>query len=100
MNWQVMFSNRKERCELLEALLISYKHINIPIFSQRIHLLWGENDKIFKKELAHNMKELLGNKTTFEGIKNAGHLVHMERPCAFNTSLNHFLSSLLFPTPN
>ncbi|XLR64412.1 hypothetical protein S83_015084, partial [Arachis hypogaea] len=56
MNWQVMFSNRKERCELLEALLISYKHINIPIFSQRIHLLWGENDKIFKKELAHNMK--------------------------------------------
>ncbi|XLV01305.1 hypothetical protein S245_015642, partial [Arachis hypogaea] len=53
---KVMFSNRKERCELLEALLISYKHINIPIFSQRIHLLWGENDKIFKKELAHNMK--------------------------------------------
>ncbi|RYR10872.1 hypothetical protein Ahy_B05g079348 [Arachis hypogaea] len=53
-----MFSNRKERCELLEALLISYKHINIPIFSQRIHLLWGENDKIFKKELAHNMKEI------------------------------------------
>ncbi|MED6164937.1 hypothetical protein PIB30_094936 [Stylosanthes scabra] len=52
-----MFSNRKERSELLEALEISYKDINIPILSQRIHLLWGENDKLFNKELAYEMKE-------------------------------------------
>jgi len=29
-----MFSNREERSELLDALVISYKDINIPKFSQ------------------------------------------------------------------
>ncbi|RZB60990.1 Epoxide hydrolase 3 isoform B [Glycine soja] len=54
---EVMITNRKERGELLEALVVSDKDIIIPNFSQRIHLLWGENDKIFNLELAQNMKE-------------------------------------------
>ncbi|OMO84405.1 Alpha/beta hydrolase-1 [Corchorus olitorius] len=54
---EVMFTNRKERAELLEALVISNKDATIPSFPQRIHLLWGEEDQIFKQELAHNMKE-------------------------------------------
>lgn len=79
---QAMYSNRKERAELLEALVISYKEIKIPKFHQvyiiftsqssyfphvnftisllplqRIHLLWGEDDKIFKLEFAQKMKE-------------------------------------------
>ncbi|KAE9466977.1 hypothetical protein C3L33_01112, partial [Rhododendron williamsianum] len=36
----------------------------------------------------------LGEKTTFEGIKKAGHLVHLERPCAYNRCLKRFLASL------
>lgn len=84
-----MFTNRKERSELLEALVISNKDATIPFFPQvicllislprfpmvcflelkfalhhfldvplqRIYLLWGEEDQIFKQELAHNMKE-------------------------------------------
>lgn len=98
---EVMFTNRKERAELLEALVISNKDCIIPTFPQRIHLLWGENDQIFKVELAHDMKEQLGKKTTFEGIKKAGHLVHLERPCAYNRCLKRCLVSLqLDEAPN
>ncbi|KAI5438946.1 uncharacterized protein LOC127120242 [Lathyrus oleraceus] len=92
---QVMFSNRNERSELLEALVNSYKDIHIPKFSQRIHLLWGEKDKIFKPEIAHKIKERLGNNTTVEVIKKAGHLVNLERPCVYNKCLNKFLSSVM-----
>ncbi|KAG8478248.1 hypothetical protein CXB51_028161 [Gossypium anomalum] len=91
---EVMFTNRKERAELLEGLVISNKDATIPSFPQRIHLLWGEEDQIFKQELAHNMKEQLGENTTFEGIQKAGHLVHLERPCVYNSCLKHFLASL------
>uniref|UniRef100_A0A7N0TNQ8 AB hydrolase-1 domain-containing protein n=1 Tax=Kalanchoe fedtschenkoi TaxID=63787 RepID=A0A7N0TNQ8_KALFE len=91
---EVMFNNRKERSELLEALVISNKDPNIPNFSQRIHLLWGENDEIFKIEHAHNMKQQLGDNTTFQSIKKSGHLVHLERPCVYSKCLNAFLASV------
>nr|GMC99111.1 epoxide hydrolase 4 [Ipomoea batatas]GME08319.1 epoxide hydrolase 4 [Ipomoea batatas] len=90
----VMFSNRKERGELLEGLIVSNKDDTTTDFPQRIHLLWGENDQIFKVDLAKTMKEQLGSKTTFEGIRKAGHLVHLERPCVYNRCLKKFLVSL------
>ncbi|OAY57400.1 putative aminoacrylate hydrolase RutD isoform X1 [Manihot esculenta] len=91
---EVMFANREERAELLEGLIISNKDPTIPRFSQKIHLLWGEDDQIFKLQLAHNMKEQLGENATFQGIKKAGHLVHLERPCVYNRRLKQFLASL------
>lgn len=36
----------------------------------------------------------LGEKATFQGIKKAGHLVHLERPCVYNRNLKLFLASL------
>ncbi|KAL8044896.1 hypothetical protein ABFX02_08G076300 [Erythranthe guttata] len=91
---EAMFNNRKERGELLEGLVVSTKDTKIPNFPQRIHLLWGENDQIFTFDLAQNMKEELGDKATVEGIKKAGHLVHLERPCVYNRCLKKFLISL------
>ncbi|TXG59647.1 hypothetical protein EZV62_014220 [Acer yangbiense] len=91
---EVMFTSRKERAELLEGLVISNKDQTIPNFPQRIHLLWGENDRIFNVELAHNMKEQLGDNATFQGIEKGGHLVHLERPCVYNRRLKQFLASL------
>ncbi|MED6159898.1 hypothetical protein PIB30_046550 [Stylosanthes scabra] len=91
---EVMFSNRKERAELLEGLVISNRDITIPNFTQRIHLLWGEKDQIFKLELAQNMKQELGGSTTLESIKKAGHLVHIERPCVYNRCLKKFIDSI------
>lgn len=96
---EVMFTNRKERSELLEGLIVSNKDDSIPNFPQRIHLLWGENDQIFTRELAQNMKEQLGKGTTFQGIKKAGHLVHLERPCVYTRYLKKFLASLHMDKP-
>ncbi|KAH9663141.1 AB hydrolase-1 domain-containing protein [Citrus sinensis] len=86
----------------LKALLsvATYKKLWFPSclykdFLERVHLLWGEDDQIFNVELAHNMKEQLGaDHVTFQGIKKAGHLVHLERPCAYNRCLKQFLASL------
>ncbi|CAI8588691.1 unnamed protein product [Vicia faba] len=92
---EVMFSNRKERGELLEALVNSYKDINIPKFPQQIFLLWGEKDKLFKPEVAQKMIGKLGNKATFQEIEEAGHLAHLERPSIYNRCLKRFLSSVM-----
>ncbi|XP_020099412.1 epoxide hydrolase 3-like [Ananas comosus] len=91
---KVMFSNRKERAELLEGLVISNKDAVVPALTQRILLLWGENDNIFNIELAKNMKEKLGEKTTLQAIKKAGHLAHLERPCVYNRLLKEFLARI------
>ncbi|XXG64915.1 hypothetical protein AAC387_Pa05g2740 [Persea americana] len=92
---QVMFTQRKEREELLESLVVSNNDLAIPHFSQPILLLWGENDEIFNLELAKNMKEQLGDKVILRGIKKAGHLAHLERPTT-GASKNS-LPSLLMP---
>ncbi|XP_023886668.2 uncharacterized protein LOC111998793 [Quercus suber] len=90
---EVMFTNRKERGELLEGLVISNKDTKVPNFPQKIHLLWGENDQIFNLELAQNMKGHLGENASFQGIPKAGHLVHLERPCVYNRCLKQILDS-------
>ncbi|KAJ3692502.1 hypothetical protein LUZ60_012852 [Juncus effusus] len=87
-----MFHNRKERKELLEGLVISNMDAKIPVFEQKILLLWGENDQIFNIELAKKMKEELGENCFLDGIRKAGHLLHIERPCAYNRALQRFLT--------
>ncbi|NP_001149890.1 uncharacterized protein LOC100283518 [Zea mays] len=89
---EVMFTNRKERGELLEGLVVSNKDATVPVLPQKILLLWGENDNIFNIELAKTMKEQLGEKTTLQSISKAGHLVHLERPCVYNRLLKEFLA--------
>ncbi|KAI4999309.1 putative 2-succinyl-6-hydroxy-2,4-cyclohexadiene-1-carboxylate synthase isoform X1 [Hordeum vulgare subsp. vulgare] len=88
----VMFTNRKERAELLEGLLVSNKDATVPVLSQKILLLWGQNDNIFNIELAKTMKEQLGEETMLQSIDKAGHLVHLERPCVYNRRLLEFLA--------
>ncbi|XVE93634.1 hypothetical protein REPUB_Repub01dG0211000 [Reevesia pubescens] len=56
---EVMFNNRKEKVELLEALVISDQEFVIPPDQQRIHILWGKDDKIFDLDTASNMKMFL-----------------------------------------
>ncbi|XP_057465260.1 uncharacterized protein LOC130754983 [Actinidia eriantha] len=92
---EVMLDNKKEKAELLEALVFKDEDSTLPnYYPQRIHLLWGEEDKIFNLELAQKMKERLGEKTTLQWIKNAGHLVQLERPFAYNHHLKGILSSI------
>ncbi|KAK9108864.1 hypothetical protein Sjap_016924 [Stephania japonica] len=90
---EVMFNHREERAELLDDLA-NQKGCTKHKFQQKIHLLWGENDQIFLLDVAQRMKGLLGEKVTLQGIKKAGHLVHLERPCAYNRCLKEFLATL------
>ncbi|XP_056698020.1 1-acylglycerol-3-phosphate O-acyltransferase isoform X2 [Spinacia oleracea] len=53
---EVMFGNRKERVELLEALVVKDEDVTNHQFKQRIHLLWGNEDEIFNLEEANNLK--------------------------------------------
>ncbi|KAJ6828457.1 epoxide hydrolase 4-like [Iris pallida] len=91
---KVMFNNRKERAELLDGLVISNKDAKVPNLNQRVLLLWGENDNIFKFELAKKMSEQLGEKCVVVGIRKAGHLAQLERPCVYTRRLKEFLASV------
>ncbi|KAG2243971.1 hypothetical protein Bca52824_094170 [Brassica carinata] len=90
---KTMFTNRKERVELLEALVIS-NDTTFPSFPQKIHLLWGENDQFFSPEFAKDLRLKLGEMTSMESINNGGHLVQLERPFVYNKLLNKFLASV------
>ncbi|KAJ4780752.1 alpha/beta-Hydrolases superfamily protein [Rhynchospora pubera] len=90
---EVMFSHKKERAELLEALVIRNDDANVPNLSQKILLLWGEKDRIFRLQYAKDMKEQLGENTSIQIIGKAGHLAHIERPFRYNHYLKEFLAT-------
>ncbi|KAK1358640.1 hypothetical protein POM88_043114 [Heracleum sosnowskyi] len=87
------FDNRKEKVELLKALVISDKDAAFPNYTQRIHLLWGDDDKIFNSKVAQDIKEILGDKASLEFVERAGHLAPLERPFVFNQKLKKALAS-------
>ncbi|KAL6633691.1 hypothetical protein ACP70R_026362 [Stipagrostis hirtigluma subsp. patula] len=89
---KVMFTNRKERMELLQGLITSNLDAKIPTFQQKIMLIWGEEDRIFDIELAKKMQKQLGDGCFLQGIPKAGHLLHVERPCAYNRQLQRWLA--------
>ncbi|KAJ9537839.1 hypothetical protein OSB04_030572 [Centaurea solstitialis] len=93
---KTMFNNRKERNELLEALVVPDKDATLTNtnFSQTIHMLWGDDDKIFDLDFAMTMKTQLGEKTTLEWIKDAGHLVPLEQASLYNNRLKCVLQDL------
>ncbi|KAH7517808.1 uncharacterized protein LOC107403371 [Ziziphus jujuba] len=92
---EVMFDNRKEKEELLDALVINDVDFMIPHYPQRISLLWGENDNIFDMETALNLKKQIGDKATLECIEKAGHIAEVERPIVYNRKLKQILASLI-----
>ncbi|XP_065857661.1 uncharacterized protein [Euphorbia lathyris] len=91
---KTMSANRKERTQLLEALVTSDKDVKIPYFSQKFHLLWGEHDEIFPLEVARNLEKQLKGRASLHCIEKAGHSVHLERPFAFNNKLKKILTSI------
>ncbi|KAL3515164.1 hypothetical protein ACH5RR_022066 [Cinchona calisaya] len=92
---QVMFHNRRERDELLEALVVPDREFTPTSYSQRIYLLWGDDDKIFNLEVANNIKLQLKDKASLYCIENAGHISQLERPGTYNHHLKTILGSLL-----
>ncbi|KAL9231644.1 hypothetical protein vseg_006844 [Gypsophila vaccaria] len=93
---EIMFDNRKERAELLEALVVRDEDLSTHQFEQKIHLIWGSEDKLLDVEEAMSLKERLGGRGKLQVVKKAGHLVLQERPFVFNKYLKEMLSSLAF----
>ncbi|CAN1184993.1 hypothetical protein LINPERPRIM_LOCUS39237 [Linum perenne] len=94
-----LVKHRKERVELLEALVIADNDFKIRSYTQvrlqKIHFIWGENDQMMAVEVARQQViRLLNGKAKLDSIERAGHLVQMERPFTFNKSLKIFLNSL------
>ncbi|GJU90434.1 retrovirus-related pol polyprotein from transposon TNT 1-94 [Tanacetum coccineum] len=85
------FTNRKERNELLASLVVPDEDAASDNYSQMIHMLWGDDDKIFNSDLARTMKQQLGENTTLDWIKDAGHLAPLEQPFAYNKRLKYVL---------
>ncbi|KAK0603899.1 hypothetical protein LWI29_009903 [Acer saccharum] len=83
-----MFTNRKERAELLEGPVISNTDQTIPNFPQNTIVLYHVFNTV-----TPNYRQL-GDNATFQGIEKGGHLVHLERPCVYNRRLKQFLASL------
>ncbi|KAF5751096.1 epoxide hydrolase 4-like [Tripterygium wilfordii] len=92
--FKVMFDYRKEKAELLEALVVFDKDFYVPQYShQRIHIISGENDQIFTKDVVLKLKEQVGDKGSLRFIAKAGHLVNLERPNVYNRHLKEVLAS-------
>ncbi|XP_076918569.1 uncharacterized protein LOC143579042 [Bidens hawaiensis] len=94
---EMMYTNRKERDELLEDLVISDKDATSHIRatrSQKIYMVWGDQDKIFDLDYAMTMKAQLGDKASLEVVKNAGHLVPLEQPFNYNKCLKCILEHM------
>ncbi|PNT65132.1 uncharacterized protein LOC100841479 [Brachypodium distachyon] len=89
---KVMYSNRKERAEMLENSVTKDNQVPILAFQQDMLLLWGESDKFFPIEDAKRLREELGEKAILRSIRKAGHLAHLERPCVYNRYLKEFLA--------
>ncbi|XP_020236552.1 monoacylglycerol lipase ABHD6 [Cajanus cajan] len=84
--------NRKEKLELLEGLTIGRDDTsNVSPLQQEVLILWGEQDKIFPVQLAHELKEVISEKARLELIKDTSHVPQMEKPEEFNKILLSFL---------
>lgn len=55
-------------------------------------IIWGKNDRLFSVAHGQMASKLMSN-AEFVSIANAGHLVHIDQPKAFNKTLSEFLIS-------
>ncbi|KAH7859963.1 hypothetical protein Vadar_007561 [Vaccinium darrowii] len=77
--------NRNKKIELLKGLQVGkYDTVNISPLHQDVFLVWGEHDQLFLLKKATELKELLGEKTQLEVIKDTGHAPQTENPALFN----------------
>ncbi|KAK3420913.1 hypothetical protein EUGRSUZ_G01679 [Eucalyptus grandis] len=54
---EVIFNNKKEKAELLEAFVIPDKDFTLPEYSQKVHLVCGKEDKMFSVETMKEFKQ-------------------------------------------
>ncbi|EOY27252.1 Alpha/beta-Hydrolases superfamily protein, putative [Theobroma cacao] len=83
---------RKEKIELAEHLVEKKADTNLPVLTQETLIIWGDQDKVFPLELAHQLQRHLGSKSRLEIIKDTGHAANMESPDEVNKLVISFVS--------
>lgn len=81
----------KEKRELIGAILKDRKLSDLPKITQRLLIIWGEEDKIFPLELGYRLQRHVGESAEIAVVKNAGHAVNIEKPKDFIKHLKSFL---------
>ncbi|XVE97775.1 hypothetical protein REPUB_Repub03eG0047800 [Reevesia pubescens] len=90
---QLYSENRKEKMELLRGLTLVQDDDTVKLapLQQDVLIVWGDQDQIFPLKMAHELKELLGNKTRLEIIQNTSHVPQIENSAQFNNIVKNFL---------
>ncbi|XVF74319.1 hypothetical protein PTKIN_Ptkin13bG0101100 [Pterospermum kingtungense] len=89
---------RKEKMELAEQLAAKKADPNLPVLTQETLIIWGDQDKVFPLELAHQLQRHLGSKSRLEIIKDTGHGANMESPDEVNKLVISFVSQVAHPS--
>lgn len=93
--FQLMSGNRQSRLELVEGIILGKDGAPpLPRVQQDVFVVWGDRDQIFNVELAHQLKDFLGDKAELAVITGVGHVPPMENPKKLNQLMLHFLTSL------
>ncbi|KAL9254761.1 hypothetical protein AKJ16_DCAP00059 [Drosera capensis] len=82
----------EQKTQLIEALLKDRKLADLPKITQHTLIVWGDKDEVFPIELAHRLKRQKGDSAELVIIKNAGHVVNLEKPKKVLKHLKAFLS--------
>ena len=89
---QTMGRNRKQRAELLDAIVIGSKNSqSLPIMKQDVLIVWGEKDRTFTLEQANLLQRHIGEKAKLVVIKECGHVPQLKKPAELNETLLQFL---------
>ncbi|MCO5578414.1 hypothetical protein L7F22_032256 [Adiantum nelumboides] len=91
--FELLSGDRQGRHELLHGLILGKKNATpLPKINQDALIIWGDHDQVFNLDLAHSLKEFLGDQATLTIIEHVGHMPHMEKPKDVNNSILQFLS--------
>lgn len=89
---KLYLENRVEKIELLKSLTLGREDtINLSPLFQEVLIIWGDHDQLFPLEMAKELKEILGEKSRLEVMKDASHVPQIEAPVEFNRLVRTFL---------
>ncbi|BBN12659.1 hypothetical protein MPTK1_5g21870 [Marchantia polymorpha subsp. ruderalis] len=86
-------SLRPRRVQLLEHQVIGSENCpHLPTLRQEVLIIWGREDKIFKLDLAYQLRQHLGpNNAKLVILDGCGHMPHAEKHKDFNAIVSEFL---------
>eukprot|EP00253_Pinus_taeda_P008842 PITA_08842 len=92
--WQVMETNREQRLQLADAIVIGSSNLDaLPKINQDVLIVWGEKDRFFRLEEAYALQRHIGEKGKLVVIKECGHVPPLEKPKELNQTILEFLQS-------